>query len=135
MKTILQNIQTKLREVTELKHIDEDCGQLNIFQPPVNWPCCLIDISTANYSNLGIDRNLQPINRQSGKFLIKLTLANLKLTNTSMNAPQSQKDQAWFIWDLAQKIHEKKLAFFGVFIVSIYIIIRYKKKRLNTFFK
>ena len=107
MKTILQNIQTKLREVTELKHIDEDCGQLNIFQPPVNWPCCLIDISTANYSNLGIDRNLQPINRQSGKFLIKLTLANLKLTNTSMNAPQSQKDQAWFIWDLAQKIHEK----------------------------
>ena len=74
---------------------------------PVKWPCCLIDISDVNYSNLGVDRGTLPQNRQLGPTSIKLTLANLKLTNTSFQAPKTQKEQAWFIWDLAQKIHEK----------------------------
>lgn len=107
MKSILQNIQTKLSEVLELKYIDEDWGQLNLYQPPVKWPCCLIDINNVNYSNQGIDRTKKPNNRQMGKISVKITLATLKLTNTSMQSPQTQKDQAWFIWDLAQKIHEK----------------------------
>lgn len=107
MKTILQNIQNRLSEVTELKYIDEDSGQLNMYQPPVKWPCCLIDISDVNYANLGTDKSALPQNRQLGKATVKLTLANLKLTNTSLQAPQSQKEQGWLIWDLAQKIHEK----------------------------
>ncbi|ENG5660610.1 hypothetical protein FPG87_12455 [Flavobacterium psychrophilum] len=107
MKQVLQNIQNKLSEVPELKYIDEDWGQLNMYQPPVKWPCCLIDIANVNYSNLGVDRAQQPQNRQLGKISVKITLATLKLTNTSMQAPQVQKDQAWFIWDLAQTIHEK----------------------------
>ena len=111
MKTLLQNIQNKLSEVIELKYIDEDWGQLNMYQPPVKWPCCLIDISDINFSNLGIDRTATPQNRQLGKATVKLTLANLKLTNTSMQAPQAQKDQAWLIWDLAQKIHQKMNGF------------------------
>ena len=46
MKVILQNIQNKLTsEVTDLNYVDEDCGQLNMYQPPVKWPCCLIDIT------------------------------------------------------------------------------------------
>ena len=108
MKVILQNIQNKLTsEVTDLKYVDEDCGQLNMYQPPVKWPCCLIDVTAINYTHLGIDRTKVPQTRQTGKIAVKLTLANLKLTNSSAMAPQSQKDQAWLIWDLAQKIHEK----------------------------
>ena len=108
MKVILQNIQNKLTsEVTDLKYVDEDCGQLNMYQPPVKWPCCLIDVTSINYTHLGIDRTKVPQTRQTGKIAVKLTLANLKLTNSSGMAPQSQKDQAWFIWDLADKIHEK----------------------------
>ena len=108
MKVILQNIQNKLTsEVTDLNYVDEDCGQLNMYQPPVKWPCCLIDITAINYTHLGIDRTKVPQTRQTGKIAVKLTLANLKLTNSSGLAPQSQKDQAWFIWDLADKIHEK----------------------------
>ena len=108
MKVILQNIQNKLTsEVTDLKYVDEDWGQLNMYQPPVKWPCCLIDITAINYTHLGIDRTKVPQTRQTGKIAVKLTLANLKLTNSSGMAPQSQKDQAWFIWDLADKIHEK----------------------------
>ncbi|WP_190304354.1 hypothetical protein, partial [Flavobacterium branchiophilum] len=100
MKQVLENILNKLSEVTELKYIDENWGQLDYYSPnmPVKWPCCLIDISDVNYSNLGVDRNAVPQNRQLGKATVKLTLANLKLTNTSMQAPQTQKDQAWLIW-------------------------------------
>lgn len=107
MKVILQNIQNKLTSVTDLNYVDEDCGQLNMYQPPVKWPCCLIDITAINYTHLGIDRAKLPQTRQTGKIAVKLTLANLKLTNSSGMAPQSQKDQAWFIWDLANKVHEK----------------------------
>jgi hypothetical protein len=116
MKNILQNIQNRLSEVIELKYIDEDWGQLNMYQPPVKWPCCLIDISDVNYSNLGKHPSFGGVgggsqNRQLGRATIKITLANLKLTNTSMQAPQIQKDQAWAIWGLVQKIHEKMHGF------------------------
>jgi hypothetical protein len=108
MKIILQNIQDRiLAEITELQYVDEDWGQLNMYQPPVKWPCCLIDISTVNYTNLGIDRSKNPQNRQNGMITVKFTLANLKLTHTSGKAPQLQKDRAWFIWDLSEKLHEK----------------------------
>ncbi len=114
MKTILKNIQEKLSEVTELKYIDENWGQLDYYSPnmPVKWPCCLIDINDVNFTNQGIDRTKEPNNRQIGKATIRLTLANLKLSNTSMQAPQTQKNQAWLIWDLAQKIHEKLHGFY-----------------------
>lgn len=111
MKTILQNIQGKISEVSDFKYIDEDWGQLNYYQPPVKWPCCLIDITSANYSNIGIDRANKPQNRQLGKIVAKITIATLKLTNTSMNAPQMQKDQAWMIWDIMQKVHENLQGF------------------------
>ena len=38
---------------------------------------------------------------------IVVSIANLKLTNTSAKAPQTQKDQAWSIWDIVQSVHEK----------------------------
>jgi hypothetical protein len=106
MKSILQNIQGKLSDITDFKYIDEDWGQLNYYQPPVKWPCCLIDINNANYSNIGKDLQSKPLNRQLGKVVAKITIATLKLTNTSMQAPQAQKEQAWVIWDIMQKVHE-----------------------------
>lgn len=108
-KTILQNIQNKLSEVAELKYIDENWGQLDYYSQnmPVQWPCCLIGIDSISFSDIGQDRSKTPQNRQMAKVSAKITLANLKLTNTSLKASQLQKDQAWLIWDLAQKIHEK----------------------------
>jgi hypothetical protein len=112
MKTILQNIQNQLAQISELKYIDEDHGQLSMFQPPVKFPCCLIDITSINYRNQGIVRELSPQSRQAGKISIKLTIADLKLSGSSANAPLNQKNRVWSIWELANKLHQKLHGFY-----------------------
>ncbi|EKB58394.1 hypothetical protein [Bergeyella zoohelcum] len=109
MKQILQNIQNRLAEITELRYIDEDWGQIDYYSPnmPVQWPCCLIDIQSGQFANISKDITKRPKDRQNGSFAVKITLANMKLTNTSYLAPQGQKDNAWAIFELVEKIHQK----------------------------
>ncbi|MBP7174056.1 MAG: hypothetical protein KBA33_08340 [Cloacibacterium sp.] len=109
MKTILESIQKKIAEIPELKYVDENWGQIDYYSPnmPVQWPCCLIDIQNGDFSNIGKDLSKKPTARQMGQLSIKIIVANLKLSNTSFNAPLSQKNNAWIVFELVQKIHEK----------------------------
>lgn len=108
MKQVLQNIQTTLASIPELKYIDEDWGQLDDYSPnpPTQFPLVLIDIGNLQYSDISKDKNLVPVNRQMATGTIVLSIANLKLTNTSYNAPQAQKDHAWSIWDIVESVHK-----------------------------
>lgn len=109
METILKNIQNKIAEVVQLKYVDEDTGQLDYYSPnfPVKFPCCLIDLNDGSFSDIGRDLSKKPVNRQNGSLSVRLTLANMKLSNTSHKAPTSQKDAAWNIFGLMKEIHEK----------------------------
>lgn len=53
MKNIFLDIQNKLSNITELKYIDKNWGQLLYEQPPVKFPCALLDIANVNYTQLG----------------------------------------------------------------------------------
>ncbi len=108
MKTILIEIQKKLAEIPALKYVDEDWGQLDYYSPnmPVQWPCCLIDIQTAQFDNLSKDFSKMPKDRQNATINIELTLASIKLTNTSFKTPKGQKNNAWGIYDIAESIHQ-----------------------------
>ena len=107
MKQTLLSIQNKIAEVTQLKYVDEDWGQLDYYSPnpPVKWPCALIDIGGVNYENIGRDRTAAPVNRQTGTGYVNITIANLKLTNSSKMAPQTQKDQAFATHEIIQQVH------------------------------
>ncbi|WP_271783884.1 hypothetical protein [Aquimarina algiphila] len=110
MIDILKNTQKQIADtIPELQYVDEDWGQIDYYSTnmPVKWPLALIDITDANFSNLGMDRTKTPIQRQIGKIFISITIANLKLTNTSYRAPQQQKDDAWKIWEVIGRIHEE----------------------------
>ena len=114
MNTIIQNIQDKLTLVTGLNYVDEDWGQLDYYSPnfPVKWPCALIDVTGASFDNIGIDKTATPRNRQNSEdAILSITVANLKLTNTSSMSPQPQKDQAWSIWTLIEDIHKELQGF------------------------
>lgn len=106
--TFLKTIQDKLEEVSELEYIDEDWGQLDYYSPnfPVKWPCCLIDVTGAVFSDIGQDKKTKPQNRQQGTVNVSFSFANLKLTNSSSKAPTSQKDNAWKLYEIMQKAHE-----------------------------
>jgi hypothetical protein len=97
MKNIFLSIQEKLGEISELKHIDKNWGQLLYEQPPVKFPCALLDIASIEYSQLG---NLA----QKANGIIEITIANLRLTNSSAKAPR--KEEAYMIFEITEKIHQ-----------------------------
>ena len=109
MNTLLQAIQNRLAEtVADLNYVDENWGQLDLYgnEIPVKWPCALISLNSAVFSNIGTDVKAKPINRQEGTATVELAFAKLKLTNSSFKAPAAQKQKAWEIWDIIKKAHE-----------------------------
>lgn len=109
MDEIIAAIQTQLATtVTDLKYVDENWGQLDLFGPeiPVQWPCSLIMLNSGVFSNLGTDVKAKPMNRQEGTISFEITFADLKLTNSSFKAPLLQKQKARSIWKLIEKAHE-----------------------------
>lgn len=109
MKNIIPSVQTELAAISSVKYVDENWGQLDTYSPnfPVKWPCVLIDVSAAQYSNVGRDNSQSPVNRQMSTYVLEITIANQKLTNSSSRAPQGQKDIARSIWDIINLVHEK----------------------------
>lgn len=108
MDVLLNNIQEQLKTVVGLKYVDEDWGQLDYYSPnfPVQWPCALTDVSSANYSDIGKNRKQTPINRQQATCMFSVTIANLKLTNSSGFAPATQKEAAFNIQKLIEDVHK-----------------------------
>lgn len=108
-KEVLQSIQAILTPIPGLRYVDEDWGQLDDYSPnpPTQFPLVLIDIGNLQFSDIGKDRSVTPQNRQMATGTIALSIANLRLTNSSGRAPQPQKDQAWSIWDIIESVHAK----------------------------
>jgi len=97
MKNIFLSIQEKLSEIPALKHIDKNWGQLLYDQPPVKFPCALLDIANVDYSQLG---NLT----QSAECIVEITIANFRFTPSSGKAPR--KEDAYLVFDVIEKIHQ-----------------------------
>lgn len=102
MEEVLAPLQQRIIDkVAALKYVDENWGQLDYYSanPPVQWPCCLIDIGTVVWKNMG---NRQ----QQGVATITLYVANLKLTNTSGRAPAGQRNKAWEVHRIINEVHQ-----------------------------
>jgi hypothetical protein len=101
MKQLLLNIQDRLNtECSFLKFIDFDEGQLDYYaeRPPVDFPCVLLDYVSGDFTNTAGYK-------QQGIGMIVITIADIKLTNSSAKAPQVQKDAALKILDYKENIH------------------------------
>ena len=101
MKQVIQNIQDRLTQaVPELKYVDQDWGQMDLYaNPPVKYPCALIDIQSAQYTN---DGNFI----QQGTATVVIRLFDLKLSNSSQGAPENQKENAKKIWQLIEDVNK-----------------------------
>jgi hypothetical protein len=98
---VLTAIAKKLIADPLIKHIDEDWGQLDFYteNPPVKFPCVLLEIQQVPWNTEG--------NKvQDGIMNISITVADMKLSNTSYNAPTTQKTHAAAIWTILQNIHK-----------------------------
>ena len=96
MKQIFLSIQSRLAAlVPSLQYIDKNWGQLNIPQPPVKWPCCLIDLDSIDYT-------MGTHSTRLANASIVLTIADHHTVRSSALAPS--KNAAYDILDLIEDI-------------------------------
>lgn len=101
MEFIITDFENKLmHDVSALKYVDQDWGQMDFFQsPPVKYPCALIDIQTADFSDIG---DLV----QQGDTRVVIRIFDLPLSNSSGRAPNNQKENARKVWKLIVDINK-----------------------------
>ena len=91
MKHIFLAIQERLADlVPSLQYIDKNWGQLNLPQPPVKFPCCLIDLDSIDYSQ-ATDRT------RLAEASISLIVATSHNVRSSAKAPS--REEAYAILD------------------------------------
>ena len=82
----------------KVKYIDKDWGQLTMEQPPVGWPCILIDIEEVDIKQL-TDGN------EHARATVVLTVANKRTTSGSAHAPRVAKEKSMETIDLTDDVH------------------------------
>jgi hypothetical protein len=108
-KLVLKGIQDLIDTIPGIAYNDEDWGQLDDYSPhpPTQFPLTLIDIGNLQFTDIGKDRSATPQNRQMATGTVVISIANLRLTNSSARTPQAQKNKAWAIWDIVEAVHGK----------------------------
>lgn len=102
MKTILNAVMQRLKEqVSELRYISEDWGQLDYYEtmPPVKFPCALISIDRVNYDAVAKDR------RKASVSLV-VRIADAPSVTGNAAAPESYRNRAFAIFDLLEEVGE-----------------------------
>lgn len=98
LKEAFKDILKRLETITEFKYIGEDWGQLNFEQPPVDWPCALIDLGNAEFSSAGMKS-------QQVEAVVNITIADIRHQGVSSRLPSDQADKAFEIFDLIDKVN------------------------------
>ncbi|MCW3123901.1 MAG: hypothetical protein JWQ38_3393 [Flavipsychrobacter sp.] len=87
-------------EVTDIKYIDQDLGQLKAkVRPPVSWPCVLIDFEDFSFENLSE-------NVQTATGTIVLRLGFEPHSNSSQATPLPYIEQAIAYYDIEWALHK-----------------------------
>lgn len=99
MKEIFLDIQAVLSTVVGIKQVSEDWGQLNFEQPPVNFPCALIDLGGVEYTSSG--RNIQQADA-----ILNITVADIRYNGISANMPKNIQDKAFEIFQIIEDVNK-----------------------------
>ena len=100
MKELFTGIQNRLAaEVPSLQYVDEDWGQLDMHgsMPPVRFPCALIDCSGITVSHTAGGVMLDDVT-------VAVRIADMRISNTSHKAPMFQKEKAFALFDLMDRV-------------------------------
>ncbi|MCM1170102.1 MAG: hypothetical protein NC324_09230 [Bacteroides sp.] len=93
LKDIVSEVMEALSGIKALRYVAEDWGQLNYEQPPVQWPCALIDVQGITCTNLGNGGLM-------GDCTFSVQLVNRPVQRTSAGAPKAQQAQNLLLFEL-----------------------------------
>ena len=99
MESIFLDIQAKLQTVEGLAYCGEDWGQLNFEQPPVNFPCALIDIGNITYSQAGN-------NTQLADAILNITVADVQNQGINPAMPPMLQANSFRLFTLLENINK-----------------------------
>lgn len=100
-KQIILAICERLSEISSLRWIDAEEGQLNAERPAVAYPCCLVEMSYPQCEQL------TPGKEQKVTVNIRLVIAFDSMGQTNMHAPEKVRNKAFERMDILQEIHNK----------------------------
>jgi hypothetical protein len=95
--TLLQ--QHVANHLPEIKHIDQDFGQLKAARPAVAWPCLLIDIEALHCTPLAEQV-------QACTVVVTFRLGFAPLSNTTQHTPLTYTEKALHYYELEQQLYE-----------------------------
>lgn len=98
MEKLIESIFERLRnEVPELRFIDIDLGQLQLEQPPIDWPCALVDVANVDYKGG---------NMQTAETVLNITLGFLVYGPSNTGAAPELRQQAMQHYEIVRKVAE-----------------------------
>lgn len=102
MRTLLNDVREKLNDLNLFRYIDDDWGQLDDYaqSPPTKWPCALVDIIDAKPQSLS--RRVQNI-----ECTILIRVADLRLSNSSQQAPKTQRNKYEELFNIMQTVFSR----------------------------
>lgn len=100
IKETLNAIEMVLKPIADIKYINEDWGQIDYYsQPPVLWPCVLLDCEAVDYTTLGG-------NLQKGDGVVTIRVADYRNFQQA-NARTTTSETRYEFFDLIDKIHKE----------------------------
>lgn len=100
MEEILNVILDKLKkDVPELRWIDVNLGQMAVENPPVDYPCALVDVTDIDYTTAGMKR-------QVGEARIEIELYFIVRNPANTAAPDNIRKQAFEHFGVVKKVYK-----------------------------
>ncbi|MCB6971839.1 MULTISPECIES: hypothetical protein [Butyricimonas] len=100
MKNVFIDVQELIKTVPGIRYVGEDWGQLNFSQPPVDFPCVLIDLGEAEFSQAGQ-------NTQQVIATLNVTIADIRYNGVSARLPIKQQEREFEIFSLIENVNKK----------------------------
>jgi hypothetical protein len=96
LTTVVADAIARLKLMGEFRSVDENWGQLTFEQPPVAWPCALVDVEEITYTS-------PSRGSQRGEGCITVTVADMMLTALPNHATQVKRTPPLVLLDRVAK--------------------------------
>lgn len=85
-------------DVTDIRFTDQDWNQLDFQEPPISYPCALIDFPDTQFAQMQ--------GHQDATALVRLKLIYRSFTATSNITPDANRETALQFYELEQQLYE-----------------------------
>ncbi len=99
MKEVIRDILTRLGTIKGLAYVSADWGQLSMEQPPVEWPCALVEVTVPAYVTSSVEL-------QEARAIVSVTLADYIDAGIAPDTPAEEYEREMRIYAIIDSVHD-----------------------------